>query len=277
MTLARVALAISLLATGSAFFPANSPSRAAEIAPAKSRSSLGSVVAELNFDGAPLSKVIDFLRNISGTNLVVDWKTLETAGVQKDTPISLQIRDVTLRKMLQLVLNQASPNAPLSFAVDGNIIQVTTQEALDKQLVTKVYIVDDLVVVPNTNVQAPRINLTSMTGSGGYSSGSGGGNMGGGNFGGGGSNFGGGGGGSNGGLFTDNSSNNSSNQPKETPAQKGQELVDLIKSVIRPNIWAPDGPAQIRYFSGKLIVTAPVSVQEAIGGPVGTSGIRFGM
>jgi hypothetical protein len=87
------------------------------------------------------------------------------------------------------------------------------------------------------------------------------------------------GGGNNGGLFgNNNNNNNNNNQNKETSDQKGQELVDLIKSVIRPNIWTDNGGnATIKYFNGKLIVTAPVSVQEAIGGPVGDSAIRFGM
>jgi hypothetical protein len=78
-------------------------------------------------------------------------------------------------------------------------------------------------------------------------------------------------------LFNNNTSNTSS-QPKETSDQKGQELVDLIKSVIRPSIWNDaGGPASIRYFNGKLIVTAPVSVHEAIGGPVSDNAVRFGM
>jgi hypothetical protein len=80
------------------------------------------------------------------------------------------------------------------------------------------------------------------------------------------------------GLTPPGGSGSGTNTPQQTSAQKGQELVDLIKNVIRPNIWSDNGgPASIKYYNGKLIVNAPVSVQEAIGGPVGNSGIRYGM
>ena len=49
------------------------------------------------------------------------------------------------RKMLQLALDQASPNAQLVYMVDENVIQVTTQEDADKQMITKGCVVDDLV------------------------------------------------------------------------------------------------------------------------------------
>jgi anti-sigma28 factor (negative regulator of flagellin synthesis) len=52
-----------------------------------------------------------------------------------------------------------------------------------------------------------------------------------------------------------------------TREERAQELVDLIKSIIQPDVWADNGgKAQIRYWNGNLIITAPKSVQEAIGG-----------
>ena len=50
--------------------------------------------------------------------------------------------------------------------------------------------------------------------------------------------------------------------------------------MVRPTIWKENGgPATMRYFNGKLIVTAPQSVQEMIGGPAPSEGgaVRFGM
>jgi hypothetical protein len=79
-------------------------------------------------------------------------------------------------------------------------------------------------------------------------------------------------------LFTDtSSSSNTSND--ETSEKKGQDLVALVRDVVRPTIWKENGgTASIRYFSGKLIVSAPASVHEAIGGPLAPEGgQRFGM
>jgi len=256
--------------------------RAADTSAVNSRRALSMTIRELNVDGQSLGRVMDYLRDVSGTNIVVNWKALESASVMKDSPITMRVRDLPLRKVLQLVLDQASPNAPLTYEVEANVIEVLTQEEADKHMVTKVYIVDDLVMVNNSNVQAPQLNIQNATGSGqqGSQGGGGFGGGGGGGFGGGGGSsggFGGSGGGSSGGLFTQSSTTSST--PKQTSDQKGQELVDLIKEVIRPNIWKDNGgSASIRYFAGKLIVTAPVSVHEAIGGPVGNaSAVRFGM
>jgi hypothetical protein len=61
---------------------------------------------------------------------------------------------------------------------------------------------------------------------------------------------------------------------------KGQDLVSLIREIVRPTIWKENGgPAAMRYFNGKLIVTAPQSVHEMIGGDVTseTGAIRVGM
>ena len=47
------------------------------------------------------------------------------------------------------------------------------------------------------------------------------------------------------------------------------QLVTLIRETIRPTIWKENGgTAAIRYYNGNLIVTAPRSVHEAIGGPL---------
>jgi len=238
-----------------------------------SRRALSSVVPELNVEAVPLERAVGFLRDSSGANIVVNWKILETLGVAKDTPVSLQVKNLTLRKMLQLVLDQASPNSSLVFNVDSNVIQVTSQEDADKQMVTKVYVVDDLVMAPNVK-QAPTLNLGQTTQQAG---GGGGGGFGGG---GGGMNGGSGGGSGSGGLF---GSQSNGNQPQnvdlmKSAQQRGEDLVALIREVVRPTVWRENGgTASIRYFTpGKIIVTAPISVHEAIGGPVGNSGIRFG-
>ncbi len=43
--------------------------------------------------------------------------------------------------------------------------------------------------------------------------------------------------------------------------------MDLIEAIIDPDIWKDaGGTASIRYFNGMLVITAPRSVQEAIGG-----------
>lgn len=231
------------------------------------RRALATTVSELNVDNVALSRVMDFLRDVSGANIVVNWKVLEGAGVAKDTPISLQVRALSLRKMLRLVLDQASPNALLVYNLDSNVVEITSQEEADKHMITKVYIVDDLVMTDNSTVVPPVMNLSTVTQSGSTTGGNGGGNGGGGGGGGGGA-----------GLFS-TTDTNTNGAATETTQKKGEDLAALVREVVRPTIWRENGgTASIRYFSGKLIVTAPQSVHEAIGGPMAPEGgQRFGM
>jgi len=271
-------------------------------AQASARRALAVPIKELSVDGISLQKTIQYLQDVSSANLVVNWKVLEAAGVAKETPITLNVKELPLRKMLQLVLDQASPNSQLVFNIDSNVIEITSQEEADKQMITKVYLVDDLIMQPQ-NKQAPSLSLGVSTtgGNGGGNGGGGVGNNGGGGFGnngggGFGNNGGGGGGGfgnnnnnngggnnNSGGIFGGNNnsnSNNNNNSNGQNAAQQkqqaGDDLAALIRDVIRPNIWRENGgTASIKFALGKLIVTAPISVQEAIGGPV-NSGIRYG-
>lgn len=210
------------------------------------RAALRSTIPQINVENQSLSKVLTYLRDISNTNLTVNWKALEGANVSKDTPVSLNLVDVSLNKALHLALDQASPSTPLVFTISENVINITTQDEADKVMVTKVYIVDDLVMSPPKITNPPTMDLNNITRSGNTMAGSSS---------------------TSGSLLTDNSSNQ--NASEDSPQQKGEELVKLITQVIRPTIWSDNGgTATIKYFSGKLIVTAPVSVQEAIGGPV---------
>jgi hypothetical protein len=226
----------------------------------KARVALAQPIKELNVDGVTLFKVVEFLRDSSGANIIVNWKTLEAAGIAKETPISLQVRDLSLRKMIHLVLNQASPATELVFTTDSNVIQITTQEEADKVIITKVYVVDDLVMTDNGKITPPSMNLTDIT-KGGTTSGSGGSSSSTGSS----------------GIFTENT--NTSTQSDETSQKRGEDLASLVRDVVRPTIWKENGgPASIKYFNGKLIVSAPASVHEAIGGPImPEGGQRFGM
>ena len=215
----------------------------------QARWALDEPLPDFNVDGVGLSSVIDYLRNSSGANLVVDWNTLEAAGVSKDAPVTLQVRGLPMRKVLQLALDQASPNTALSIVVDQNVIEVNTQEASDRKLITRTYSIADLLVPPPTN-SVPQLSLQQATQQG--SSGGGGGA----------------------GLFTDTGSQ----QQQQIGAQQvADNLIAVIKSMVRPTIWQDNGgTASIGYFQGQLIVTAPLSVHQTIAGSPESSGERYG-
>ena len=126
------------------------------------KAALNRPLPEVKFNASSLSDVMDFLSDVSGANLTVDWRQLDNAHVAKDTPITLRMSaGLPLRKVLSLVLKQAATDAPLTYYVDDGVIQVTTQEAEDKDLISRTYGIQDLLFQAPDYNQAPQLDLQS--------------------------------------------------------------------------------------------------------------------
>jgi hypothetical protein len=201
---------------------------------------------EMKFTGVTFGEAIDFLRDVSGLNMHVNWKALAEQNVTPDTPVNIRLRAVSMRKVLNLLLSEAAGGDSLAWYVDGGVVEITTKELSDRKMYTKVYPVDDLIMDVPDFTNAPDFSLQSTTeqGQGGRGGGGGGGT----------------------GLFQ-NADQSQNREPTKTKQERGEELVQLVKEMIQPDVWADaGGTATIRYFNGSLIVTAPRSVHEALGG-----------
>lgn len=253
---------------------------------AQTKASMNRTVPAINFANVTFRDAVDYLRDVSNANVHVNWRVLETAGVTPDTTVNLKLRQVSLRKVLNMLLTEAGGGVALAWYVDEGVVEITTREMADAKLITKVYDVQDLLIEPPDpdNIMGGMgmmgMGMMGMGMMGGYS----GGMMGGGGFGrgGGGGTFGGGGGGFYGGGMMGGYNgggmmggwgggynNNNNNGEKKDQNAKGEELVDLIIDVVEPDTWSDNGgPSSIRFFQGNLIVTAPRSVHEQIGGPI---------
>jgi len=208
-------------------------------------------VPDVNLTGVSLSDALEFLRDISNANLHINWPALEAAGVDKTTPVNVRLRNVSLRKVLGLVLSESSAGVALTYYIDDGVIEVTTREIADKQLITKVYPIEDLILEVPDFIDAPDFNLQTNNGTAGGGGGGGGGGGQSGPFGGGGG------------------SGQNGNQSGTTRAERAQSIIDLITTIVQPDVWQVNGgTSQIRFFNGSLIVTAPRSVHEALAGPV---------
>ena len=239
---------------------------AASAAPSP-RAALSRTLPSVDFTNVTLADALDFLRDLTGVNLHVNWKALEAAGIGRETPINLKLRSVPLRQVLSLVLSEAAGSSDLTYYIDDGIIEITTKEQADNQMFTVVYPVQDLLAEPPDTDTPPSFVLSDgYSGQGGGSRSSGGRNGGSrsnSRYGGNSSS-----GNMTGGLFGPSSgttgSGNSGNK-----VDKGKELIDLIVETVSPNVWVQNGgKASIRFFNGNLIITAPRSVHEAIGGPI---------
>ena len=213
---------------------------------------LSTQLPELKFQGVTFSDALDFLRDVSGANITVNWKALEAAGVTRDAQVNLHLNGVSLRKAMDLLLTEAAAGDTVTYVVDQGVIEVTTRELADKNMVTRVYPVEDLImVIPDFN-DAPQFSLDAAQ-NGGGSSGSAVGQ--------------GGGGGNNVTNTLITGGGNPTPEVVKTKAERAQELVELIEQVVSPDVWKDNGgTASLRYYNGMLVITAPRSIQEAIGG-----------
>ncbi|MFT5523566.1 MAG: tetratricopeptide (TPR) repeat protein, partial [Pirellulaceae bacterium] len=140
------------------------------------------------FIETPLSDVITFLETQHDIQIELDTKALDAIGIDPNTSTSKNLRGISLRSALRLMLKDLE----LTYVVRDEVLLITTPEEAESKLVTKVYPVGDL-VLPITSGGSPLGGGLNGGGQGGGGGGFGGGGGGGG--------FGGGGGGRQGGGF----------------------------------------------------------------------------
>jgi len=110
------------------------------------------------FNDIALEDVIQYIGSAAGVNIHVKWAALNNAGVDKKTPVNIQLLDVTVEKALRVILEDVAGVNPLGFYVDEGVITISTQEDLDQNMETRVYDIRDMILrVPD--FVGPRLDL----------------------------------------------------------------------------------------------------------------------
>jgi hypothetical protein len=117
--------------------PTPSPDRAA----AKIEEQLRSPT-ELEFQGTPLIDVIDYLKDFHQIEIQLDTKALTDVGIGSDTPVTKNLKGITLRSALRLMLRELN----LTYLIRDEVLLITTPEEAEGRMVTEFYEVGDLVV-----------------------------------------------------------------------------------------------------------------------------------
>ena len=114
----------------------------------KSLAQLHRPIPSLTFEAVAFTDVIDSLRDISGSKISVNWKAVEAAGIDRKTPVSVNLRNIKTSKALEVILESVgSGQSKLGFTVDDGVITVSTQAELYRNVVTRVYDIRDLLVI----------------------------------------------------------------------------------------------------------------------------------
>ena len=214
----------------------------------------------VGFDEAPLSEAIEFIREYTGVNVVLDPVGLDTLSLDPDTPVTLKLEQVTLKSALRLLLTPLE----LTYMIRDEVLFITSLENAESEMVTKVYPVADLVIPPTSMLMGGGMG-GGMGGMGGGFGGQGGGFGGAGNFGGGRGNFGGAG----------------RNQPEGNGGagfgDYSEEFIELIQRVIAPDHWdVIGGQGTIRGLRGNAIIRASRAQHQGLSGKLRHQGALAG-
>lgn len=111
------------------------PSKAKGDATARIMSALGDETTQC-FIETPLSDAIQQISETHGIPIVIDTRALEEIGLSHEQGVTIDLKNVTLRSYLRLMLRDLD----LTYMVKDEVMQITTAEAAEDNLVTEMYV-----------------------------------------------------------------------------------------------------------------------------------------
>jgi len=106
----------------------------------------------LNFKNTPFRQVVEDLRTWTGINIVVDKRALEEDNISMDQPVEMNLNGVMLKSALAEILHQMR----LTYVIENECLNITTEAHAKGRLVLKTYQVADL-VIPIEDHSAPTV------------------------------------------------------------------------------------------------------------------------
>lgn len=119
-----------------------------------------------DFSNIPLVEAIDRLRRESGANLVVNWRALETAGIDMSAEVNVKLHDLKISRVLSIILDDVGGGTvKLGYVIDDGIVTISTLDDLaSKQTkTTRVYDIRDLLAELALSDDIPMLGIAPTT------------------------------------------------------------------------------------------------------------------
>ncbi|MEM6331808.1 MAG: hypothetical protein AAF823_00515 [Planctomycetota bacterium] len=117
-------------------------------------------VVTVDYRGVALEAVLADLRDRTGAEMVVRWGELEAAGVARDAPVELRLREVPAREVLRRALRYVDVGfEPIGYSIGGGLVTVSREVELGRRLVTRVYDARGLGLAVRSFEDVPRLDL----------------------------------------------------------------------------------------------------------------------
>lgn len=95
---------------------------------------------QLEFIETPLQDVIDFFKDFHQIEIQIDQRALDDVGIGTDTPITRNLKGISLRTALRLLLRDLD----LTYTTVDGVLLITTPPEAKRMPITRVYPVGDL-------------------------------------------------------------------------------------------------------------------------------------
>ncbi len=195
------------------------------------------LLSGVHFDNAPLRDVLKFYGDVTGLNLHINWRAMETAGIRPDFPVSLNLKRISIGTALDLTFRQVNADrdklSSIYWVVHKGVVLVSTGSDLNRELITRVIDAGGVLLV-QPDVPGPRIDMEEATARtpGGSGDGTG--------------------------TIFDPVDDTPDDQPKSYAEQKkahSEKVIETVKTMIGPEMWAPHGKGTIRVLNNKLVIS----------------------
>ena len=197
-------------------------------------------LGQIAFEETPLDQALDWLSEQVTAELVVRWAVLEENGVSRDTPVTLKVHNVRFSQALWLIMGEVGGgDLRLGYRAEGELVILSTTEDLERELVTKIYDVGDLLSVVVQFPDCPQVDLTRIGQTGASTV-----------------------------LQSSGNAENGNDKTGDDSAKSDIDgLVGLIQGTVEPDSWKNNGgTGTIERFGNSLIVRNTIRVHQALAG-----------
>ncbi|MFI4853870.1 MAG: hypothetical protein ACIAQF_02690 [Phycisphaerales bacterium JB065] len=197
-------------------------------------STLNSRRIPARFNNDTAESVFSFLATVTNLNFDVDWDSLMAIGIDRDTPVDLELNEVPARVILDRVLEKISPDDfdRASWAVQDGIVVVASDRDLRRRTFIVIYDVRDLIFEIPDYADVPNLDIDDVLDQGGQ-----------------------GGGGGGGGIFDD--PDDGGGTPGANEAENLEDLLEIIQTAVDFDGWRDNGgdTGIVQELNGNLIIT----------------------
>ena len=85
---------------------------------------------QLEFVDTPLTDVIDYLKDYHQIEIQLDKKAMEEASIALDTPVKKNLKGISLKSALRLMLGELG----LTYIIQDEVLLITTKEAAEAEV-----------------------------------------------------------------------------------------------------------------------------------------------